>query len=72
MQMESFKALSGKSQEKELCSLVEFFKMLGNPTCLHRHPAPVDGAGCLCRQSGRAPWHDAVCRIPSAKFIKVK
>jgi len=35
MQMESFRALSGESQEKELCSLVEFFKMLGNPTRIH-------------------------------------
>ncbi len=35
MQMEGFRALSGESQEKELCSLVEFFKMLGNSTRIH-------------------------------------
>ncbi len=35
MQMESFRALSGESQEKELCSLVEFFKMLANPARIH-------------------------------------
>lgn len=35
MQMERFKALSGESQERELYSLVEFFKMFGNPTRIH-------------------------------------
>jgi len=31
MQRESSRALSGKLREGELCSLAEFFKMLGNP-----------------------------------------
>ena len=35
MQMERFKALSEESQERELCSLVEFFKMFGNPARIH-------------------------------------
>ena len=34
--MESFKALSEQlPEENELCGLVEFFKMLGNPTHIH-------------------------------------
>lgn len=34
--MESFRALSEEwLEEKELCSLVEFFKMFGNPTRIH-------------------------------------
>lgn len=35
MQMERFRTLSEESQEKELYGLVEFFKMLGNPTRIH-------------------------------------
>lgn len=35
MQIESFRALSGESRERELYNLVEFFKMLGNPTRIY-------------------------------------
>lgn len=35
MQIEKFRELTGEAHERELHSLVEFFKMLGDPTRIH-------------------------------------
>ncbi len=53
--MEGFRNLSGESQERKLCSLAEFFKMLGNPTRIHILLLLMEQdmcAGSLAKQPG--------------------